>query len=98
MRVVVVEARLEHAAWLITKNAPKMMSIEKYTETRLGLVASCSWYITSVQPSSVMHWKMVRNACGIELNVVIPKLKSSEYVSNSIVFFASSARPPAPGM
>ena len=54
--------------------------------------------MTSVHPSSVMHWKMVRNACGIELNVVIPKLKSSEYVSNSIVFFASSARPPAPGM
>ena len=41
------------AARLIAKNAPKMMS----TETRLGLVASRSWYVTSVHPSSVMRWR-----------------------------------------
>ena len=50
---------------LIAKNAPKMMSIEKYTETRLvGRVLQLAQ--TSVHPSSVMHWKMVRNACGID--------------------------------
>mgnify|MGYP004350353661 CR=1 FL=1 len=37
----------------------------------LAPLASSSWYVIGVQPSSVTLWKMVRNACGIELNVDI---------------------------
>ena len=36
-------------------------------------VASITWYVMSIQPSSVMHWKMVRHAMGKWSNEVIPK-------------------------
>mmetsp|Transcript_27438 Transcript_27438/g.88189 ORF Transcript_27438/g.88189 Transcript_27438/m.88189 type:complete len:270 (+) Transcript_27438:470-1279(+) len=38
---------------------------------------SCTWYMTSVHPSSVMHWKMVRNEEKMLSNLVKPQLRSS---------------------
>ena len=56
-----------------------MIMTTKYHDT-YGETASCTWYMTSVQPSREMAWKMVRNAYRMLSNDVMSKLGFSKRV------------------